>query len=90
MSSYVIPERVLVQRVVSDTVLLDTSLGAYFELNAMGSEMLRRLQETGDPESVIASLEREYDVTEGTLRNDLSTLIDQLMEHGLVERREPA
>jgi hypothetical protein len=88
MSRYAIAEGVLVQKVVSDTVLLDSERGEYFELNSMGSEMLHRLERLGDPELVMAELLEEYMVSPEELRADLDGLIRGLMGAGLVELRE--
>ena len=88
MVTYSLPDGILVQRVVSETVLLDAARGEYFELNQMGSEMLRRLEEHGDPETVIASLLDEYDVSRDELQEDLDQLVADLLAHGLLLRHD--
>ena len=89
MTSYSIPQDILVQEVVSETVLLDASRGEYFELNEMGSEMLRRLDRyDGDPERVIISLLEDYDVSRERLERDFAELLENLLAHGLISRKD--
>ncbi len=84
MVKYGLSRNVLVQNVVSETVLLDIDKGEYFELNELGSEMLKRLRDLGDPRRVIASLLADYEVEEETLTRDFRELLSQMESHGLV------
>ena len=86
MVKYSLSKNVLAQDVVSETVLLDMDQGTYFELNEMGSEMLKRLRELGDPKRVVASLLDDYEIEEETLAQDLRELLGQLERHGLVKK----
>ena len=90
MVTYSIPDSILVQQVVSETVLLDAAKGEYYELNEMGSEMLRRLRDQGDPDRVIAALLDEYSVTRQQLQEDMDSLLSNLMTHGLLLRHDDA
>ncbi len=83
-------ERILSQEVISETVLLDMDKGSYFELNEMGSVMLKLLQESGDPEVVVAALVDKYEVDVETATADLDALLKQLLEHGLVIKEKKA
>ncbi len=86
MVNYRVPSNVLVQEVVSETVLLDIEKGAYFELDEMGTDMLKRLKVLGDPEKAIKDMLNDYDVTEEVLSHDFLDLLAQLESHGLVEK----
>jgi len=86
MSTYTIAQGVLLQRVVSEMVILDAAKGEYYELNDMGGEMLRLLDELGDPSRVIASLVADYNVSRDQVEADLDGLLAKLLEHGLVHR----
>ncbi len=86
MATYTIAQGVLLQRVVSEMVILDAAKGEYYELNDMGGEMLRLLDEFGDRSRVVASLVADYDVSRDEVEADLDGLLDKLLEHGLVHR----
>jgi len=88
LTRYVVPAAVLVQNALTETVLLHTGKGRYYELNATGAAMLERLRKSGDPERAIASLLEEYAVDEPRLRQDLQRLIADMEQEGLLERQE--
>jgi hypothetical protein len=85
MTRYRLPAGVLIQEVASEMVLLDVESGRYFELNTMGAEMLRCLQESGEPECVIRQIQAEYDVSRADLEKDFGELLEQLIRQGLIE-----
>ncbi len=87
MVHYELSEGVLVQEVLSETVLLDTGRGEYFELNDVGSAMLTHLRDSGDPQAAFDRLLNEYDVAEDVLRQDFDELIGQLEDNGLLRKR---
>ena len=86
MAKYGLPPGVLIQEVDSEMVLLDVDSGRYFELNTMGAEMLRCLQQSGDPEQALQQILSEYDVTRDELEKDFGELLGQLMQQGLVHK----
>lgn len=86
MVRYITPKGVLVQEVLSETVLLDTERGLYFELNSMGAEMYRALAAGSDPAQLLGRLRLTYEVDEDALRRDLDALISQLEAEGLLSR----
>lgn len=71
-----------------ESVLLNLDTENYFGLNAVGSRMWELLTSTPSIEDAYASLLAEYEVAPDELRRDLDTLIEQLVEHGLVEVHE--
>lgn len=85
MVRYSVPKGVLVQEVLSETVLLDTEKGLFFELNSMGAEMFRKLSSGVEPHVVIQELLQDYDVTENELRRDVDELIGALEAKGLLQ-----
>ena len=87
MSGYRIAPRVVIQDVLSESVLLDMDRGEYFELNESGSRMLRALDRHGDPETALTSLLDEYEVSRETLSKEFTILIDELHSRGLIEKR---
>ena len=71
-----------------ESVLLNLDTENYFGLNAVGSRMWELLTSTSSIEDAYASLLEEYEVEPDELRRDLDTLIEQLVEHQLVEVHE--
>lgn len=87
MVHYEVPTGVLVQEVLSETVLLDTERGEYYELNPMGTAIFQQISKLGDPSLVIPQILREFNVEEEELRKDLDQLIHDLEAHGLLKRK---
>ena len=85
---YRFPDRVLVQKVAAETVLLDMDKGEYFELNQMGAGMLEQLRSTGTFELALAALQARYDVDGERLERDFGTLIAELEAQGLLMREK--
>ena len=84
MARYSMAPNLLIQEIVSETVILDMGRGQYYELNETATEMMKRLKEMNDPDRVLTSMLADYDVTESELRHDLDALLARLMEHNLI------
>jgi hypothetical protein len=76
---------VLVQNLEDEAVLLNLQSEAYFGLNEVGTRMFVLLQEHHSIEAAYQQLLAEYDVDPECLQQDLLHLIEQLVEHGLVQ-----
>lgn len=87
MARYAVPEKVLIQKILDETVLLDTDKGEYFELNEMGSEMFHALKEHHDLAQVTSLVLDRYDISEDEVRSDLNTLITSLEAAGLIVKQ---
>jgi len=79
-----ISEDVLFQEVGGETVLLDLESEQYFGLDAVGTRIWQLLGEGAGAETVVEILVAEYDVERETLAADVSSLLDQLAEAGLI------
>lgn len=79
-----ISEEVLFQEIEGEGVLLNLANEQYFGLNEIGTRIWFLLTENGETASVLNRLESEYEVDARTLKNDLSNLIRELGEQGLV------
>jgi len=80
-----VPEDVLMRELGGESVLLNLNRECYFGLDEVGTRMWTALTAS---ESIQAAYERlldEYEVDGERLRQDLSALIEKLMEQGLVE-----
>jgi len=81
----VIPAQVMSRQVGDETVILDLGSGMYFSLDPVGARIWQLLTEGHGLDGVVAALLNEYAVPEGELRQDVSSLIDELVSRGLVE-----
>jgi hypothetical protein len=78
-----LPE-VLFQQVGDEAVLLNLNNSRYYGLNEVGARMWQLLEEHGALEPVVAQVVEEYEVDEATARQDLETLVAQLLEHEMI------
>ena len=80
-----IPDQVFFTSLDDGSVLLDTRASAYFALEDVGGRFWELLAD-GQP---LAAIQRrlldEYEVEPAELERDLLELLDDLLEHGLVE-----
>ena len=79
-----VPTDVLVQEVSGETVLLSLETERYYGLNQVGTRMWELLAESGDVKTVFQKLLEEFEVDESTLRSDLTELIEDLVDDGLL------
>jgi len=80
-----VPEDVLISRLEDESVLLNLDNERYYGLDDVGTRMLSVLTSSASVQSAWEKLIAEYDVDREVLRQDLITLIDKLLEQGLVE-----
>jgi PqqD family protein of HPr-rel-A system len=70
--------------VAGETVILDAASGQYFALNRIGSAIWQHLQKPCTVLSLCERLRNEYNVTAERCEADVSALLEQLAERGLV------
>ena len=75
---------VISQEVAGETILLDLGRESYFGLNEVGSSLWRLLKTGTSVAELIAALRTEYDVEGARLEADITGLLGQLLEEGLV------
>lgn len=75
---------VLHQELGGETVLLNLANEQYFGLDPIGTRVWQLLVQTRRADAVMAQLLQEFDVGAEQLREDLSRLLDELVEAGLV------
>jgi hypothetical protein len=84
-----IPADVLVSEIDGESVLLKLTSECYFGLDEMGTRIWQLLKSSDSIQSAYATLLSEYDVEPETLRLDLTELLDNLVQQGLVEVAHP-
>ena len=77
---------VILRPVGDEGVLLNLRTGLYFSLNPVGLRMLETLTHSPTFDLALASLLDEYEVAPTELRDDLQTLLANLLKQGLIEQ----
>ena len=75
---------VIYRDVSGEVVLLNLQSGVYYGLDPVGSRMWQLLMEQRPLDDVCSVMLEEYDVAADVLRADLSRLVDELSNKGLV------
>lgn len=76
---------VLVRELGGEMVLLHLDSEAYFGLDEVGARMWTLLTTADSFEIAFQTLLAEYEVDENLLRQDMTALLEQFLEYGLVE-----
>lgn len=80
-----VPEDVLISGLQGESVILNLNSERYFGLDEVGTRMLSVLNEAESIQAAYETLREEYDVEDDILRQDLISIIEQLLEQGVVE-----
>ena len=83
-----ISKEALSQEVNGETVILDLNSESYFGLDEVGTRIWQLLQEHGDVQKAFDVMLDEFDVEEDQLENDMSALLDEMLEKGLLHIEE--
>ena len=81
---------VLASELGAEVVMLNLNDGTYYGLDGAGAEIWKRLQRTATVDEIVSAIVELYDVDAVRCREDVCTLLRQLLERGLVESREPS
>jgi len=79
-----IAEEVVFRNMGGEAVLLHLGTASYFGLNAVGARVWQLLGEHKSIDAILPPLLREFDVDKARLRNDVETLVAQLLEQKLL------
>jgi hypothetical protein len=82
-----VPADVLTQELQGESVLLNVHSGRYFGLDDVGTRMWSVLTTAESLKAARDALLAEYNVDAERLEHDLRTLVEKLVEHGLIEVR---
>ena len=80
-----VPKDVLISRLQEESVLLNLDNESYYGLDDVGTRMLSVLNSSDSVQAAWLQLVDEYDVDREVLRDDLVSLVERLLEQGLVE-----
>lgn len=84
-SIFTIPDSVQVTIVDEDIVLFDFKKGDFYGIGKVGIKVFSMLEESCNFGAILKHIQSEYDVSEETLRADLTALFGELEKNGLVE-----
>ena len=79
-----VPDDVLISNLQEESVILNLNSERYFGLDNVGTRMLSVLNSSESIEAAYQLLLAEYDVDPEVLRQDLTALIENLVQQGLV------
>lgn len=79
------PAHVLVRFLDQESVLLNLETEQYFGLDATGTRMWQLVTTSPNIDAAFQGLLAEYDVQPDQLRENLTELLDDLVEHGLLQ-----
>ncbi len=82
-------EHVRCRRFDDDLVMIDLEGGEYYALDAVGARMWDLLMSGKTPADVGAALSAEYEAGEDEILRDCTTLVNELLERGLLVVRFP-
>ena len=83
-----VPKDVLISRLQEESVLLNLDNESYYGLDDVGTRMLSVLTSSDSVQSAWLQLIDEYDVDREVLREDLVSLVERLLQQGLVKSRQ--
>ena len=79
------PDDILITGLQGESVILNLNSERYFGLDDVGTRFLSVLTTANSIQSAYETLLEEYDVEGEVLRQDLISIIKQLVDQGLVE-----
>lgn len=80
-----VPEDILISGLQGESVILNLDSERYFGLDDVGTRMMSVLTTTDSIQAAYETLLEEYEVEGEVLRRDLTAIIEQMVEQGLVE-----
>jgi Coenzyme PQQ synthesis protein D (PqqD) len=80
-----IPDDVLISHLQEESVILNLDSERYFGLDDVGTRILSVLTTSQSIEAAYETLIKEYEVDGPVLRQDLLSLVESLVEQGLVQ-----
>jgi hypothetical protein len=87
-SKVVVPDTVLFRELDGESVLLNLKTESYLGLDDVGTRMWKLFSTLPSIQVAYETLLAEYDVTPDALRNDIELILNQMIEHGLVELKD--
>lgn len=87
---FTINPSVIYRELSGEVVLLNLQSGVYYGLDPVGSRIWRLLTDRRSTDEVCAVLLDEFDVSPDVLRADVTRIVQELAEQGLIAMQAPA
>ncbi|RMH52626.1 MAG: PqqD family protein [Bacteroidetes bacterium] len=87
---FVVSDFVSVSELDTEAVLMDMKQGRYYGLNEVGMQVYALLKEPRSVGEVVDALLDKYEVSREVLTEDVSRLLAELQERGLIREVDPA
>ena len=84
-----VPDDVLISNLQQESVILNLDSERYYGLDDVGTRFLSVLTNSESIEAAYEKLAGEYDVDNQVLRQDLLTLVEDLVDQGILIRVNP-
>jgi len=84
-----IPDHVLHQNLQGEAILLDLESGVYFGLDEVGTRFWTLAGIHGRLDAVVDAMLEEFEVERAELEKDLESLVEDLVEKGLLATVDP-
>lgn len=75
---------VILQELGDEVIVANLDSGVYFSMNEVAARIWGLLHEASSIDEVVASMLDEYETDENALHADISRLIGELLEYGLI------
>ena len=85
---FVVHPSVITRELSGETVLLNLESGVYYGLDVVGTRVWQLLVQGRTIAGVCETMIEEYEVAPDVLRDDVSRLVGELRERGIVTPRE--
>ena len=80
-----VPDDVILQELGDEIVLANLESGDYFALNEVAARTWVLLRDASSLDDVVSALLDEYEIDKTTLATDVSNLVKQFEENGLLQ-----
>ena len=87
---FVVHPSVITRELSGETVLLNLESGVYYGLDVVGTRVWQLIMEGRTITGVCETMIEEYEVAPDVLRDDVSRLVGELRERGIVTPRDLA
>ena len=84
-----VPDNVLYRQLEDESVILHLNKEVYYGLDDVGTRMWTVLAESETIQAAFDILADEYDIDPESLENDLTGLVEKLVDKGLLEIEKP-
>lgn len=82
---YQLAKHISLTQVDDEAVLLDLDAGTYFGLNPVGALYLSLLESGRSVDAAVLEIQSQYDAPAPQIHQDLTELLDKLIEQRLIE-----